>query len=262
MTHPRVDYDKIAPHYNRCFEAEQPEGTRAALVSLANFIGAKMILEVGCGTAYWLAALEEGMARYQRLYGLDYSFGILEQASQRQRNLKLFQKKAENLPVENETLDLIYCVNAIHHFADPETFIHEIQRALRPGGSLAVIRSNPHGRFSEWYISEYFPGTYQRHVKRFPTWGAIINWVIQAGFSSFDWRLTEHIQEPRYGSLVLTDPFLEKNAVSQLALLSDQEYSSGIERINEKLDQAERSDEELVFNCDIYVHILTASRRN
>ena len=65
MTHPRVDYDKIAPHYNRRFEAEQPEGIRAALVSLANSIGAKMVLEVGCGTAYWLTALEEGMAQDQ-----------------------------------------------------------------------------------------------------------------------------------------------------------------------------------------------------
>jgi ubiquinone/menaquinone biosynthesis C-methylase UbiE len=45
---------------------------------------------------------------------------------------------AENLPLENDTFDLVTCRIAPHHFPDPFKFVQEATRVLKPGGLLLV----------------------------------------------------------------------------------------------------------------------------
>jgi ubiquinone/menaquinone biosynthesis C-methylase UbiE len=44
---------------------------------------------------------------------------------------------AERLPFPAETFDAVTCRIAAHHFPDPETFVEEVSRVLRPGGVFA-----------------------------------------------------------------------------------------------------------------------------
>jgi hypothetical protein len=57
---------------------------------------------------------------------------------------------------------------------------------------------------------------------------------------------------------VLKDPVLEKNATSQLILLSDEAYAAGLERIRGALKNAERMGETLIFQNTIRIQMLTA----
>jgi hypothetical protein len=52
---------------------------------------------------------------------------------------------------------------------------------------------------------------------------------------------------------VLGDPFLEKEATSQLTLLSDEAYSSGLRRIEEAIAVAELAGETLTFPTDLMI---------
>ena len=259
MNRPHVDYDRIAPHYNRRFVDEQRGGVRAALVGLATSIGARRILEAGCGTAHWLDALRTGLPGDSHLCGLDLSAGMLDQARQRDGAPDLIQAAAEYIPIKRGTFDLVYCVNAIHHFSKPQAFIFAARRVLRPGGTLAVIGSDPRGRHAKWYVYDFFPGTFQRDLERFPAWSTVESWMLASGFQGCSMRQAEHIHAPKFGTDVLNDPYLEKNATSQLALLSEGEYAAGIEQIKNAITLSERSDEELVFHSDIFLHILQAS---
>jgi SAM-dependent methyltransferase len=183
---------------------------------------------------------------------------MLAQARARAETPDLIQAAAEGMPIESETFDLVYCVNAIHHFAEPSAFIRSARRVLRPGGTMAVIGSDPRHHQANWYVYEYFPATYPRDLSRFPTWDTVAGWLLEAGFTECDLRLVEYIHDPKTGADVLSDPYLEKNATSQLALLSEAEYAHGIERIKKALASSTQANEELVFHSDIYLYMLKA----
>lgn len=239
-----VDYDRLAPTYDRRFTQGAPRGVAIALQALAGQLDARRILEVGCGTGHWLAGLG-GPSR--ALYGLDLSSGMLGRARGRELPLRLVRGWAGQLPFAPATFDLVYCVNAIHHFQQPGPFVAEARRLLRPGGALAVVGSDPRYPGDRWYVYDYFPGTYETDLARFPSWGTVLDWMLAAGFAPVQWRLVERIVAEKVGRSVLADPFLEKSAVSQLALLSDEAYAAGLARIQAALIEAEAAGETRTF---------------
>lgn len=260
MPEPRVDYDRIAPGYNRRFAANDTRGVAVALRSLVRELAGERarnreplsILEVGCGTGHWLAGLEGG----HRLRGLDLSAGMLSQARQRPIRLDLVRGRAGRLPFAGGTFDLVYCVNAIHHFDDRPAFVAEARRLLRAGGALAVAGMDPRRARAGWYVYDYFPGTYEADLARFPSWGTVADWMIAAGFTGFSWRTVETIYDAKVGRAVLRDPFLGKDATSQLTLLDDEAYAAGLERIERALAAAEEAGQTLTFPTDLMLDML------
>jgi SAM-dependent methyltransferase len=249
----RVDYDEIAPTYNMRFGANDLGEIASALLAIARDLKAGSILEAGCGTARWLAALRP---LTPRLFGLDLSTGMLTRARQRDSQLFLSQGKAEQLPFPDNSFDLVYCVNALHHFARQPDFIREARRLLRPGGVLAVIGMDPRRGPEKWYIYQYFPGTYETDLARFPSWGTLMDWLVSAGFESIAWRTVVSIRHSFTGRSVLNDPFLQKSATSQLILLDDAAYAAGLARLQGTLAGAEAAGRVIDFPADINIDML------
>jgi ubiquinone/menaquinone biosynthesis C-methylase UbiE len=256
VTKQQLDYDRIAPTYNRRFAAGGQVGIAAALQALAQELNAERILEVGCGTGYWLAGLAPVVAH---AHGLDLSPGMLAQARQRPEPLYLSRGRASRLPYATGSFDLVYCVNAIHHFQDQAAFVREAHRLLRPGGVLVVAGSDPHSRRDTWYVYDYFEGTFETDLARFPSWGMVLDWMVNAGFRRAAWHPVDRIDDPKLGRAVLDDPFLSQESCSQLALLSDEAYAAGLRRIESALDRAEAAGETLVFDSDLTLVLLTAT---
>jgi ubiquinone/menaquinone biosynthesis C-methylase UbiE len=253
MVKKRVNYDAIAPTYNQRFDSGKQENMVSALLSLAKELKAKRILEVGCGTGRWLSDLQSVTGG---VYGLDFSAGMLKEAFKRNKFIRLTRGKAGQLPFAEAAFNLVYCVNAIHHFDCPPVFVSEARRLLKPGGKLAVVGMNPHGCRDNWYVYHYFEGIYKTDLDRFPSWGTVLDWMAAAGFAEVKWRVVDHILDHKIGREVLNDPFLQKNACSQLALLSDAAYNAGLRRIETALAEAEAAGQTLVFRSDIYVGML------
>lgn len=255
-----VDYDTIAASYDRRFVHDQSDHTLAALLSLQRECGARRMLETGCGTGHWLASLrrQAKLSKNLELHGLDLSGGMLAKAQTKSANLELVQGQAGYLPYGSGLFDLVFCVNAIHHFTKPRRFVQEARRVLENGGTLAVVGTDPRGHHDDWYIYQYFPGTYENDLARFPSWGAIMDWMVASGFQNVSLRLAGIIHDPKAGAEVLDDPFLEKNATSQLTLLSEESYQNGLGRMRAAIAGAEKQGQQLVFPCDIHVHVLSA----
>jgi ubiquinone/menaquinone biosynthesis C-methylase UbiE len=101
-------------------------------------VGGRRVLEFGCGGAQWSTALAR---RGARPVGVDLSG---EQLSHARRlmdetgiRFPLVQANAEELPLRDESFDIVFADHGAFSFADPYRTIPEAARVLRSGGLLA-----------------------------------------------------------------------------------------------------------------------------
>jgi ubiquinone/menaquinone biosynthesis C-methylase UbiE len=105
MTKPRVNYDQIASAYDKRFVHDRTEGIGQALLDLAHRLNAGRILEVGCGTCHWLGQMHRADGK---LYGLDLSTAMLDQAREQRTRMGLVNGYARQLPSPSEATRLIW----------------------------------------------------------------------------------------------------------------------------------------------------------
>ncbi len=251
---PPVNYEKVAPTYDQRYDASPLAGIGAALEALVKQIGARQVLEVGCGTGHWLELLSSAAGG---VYGLDPSPGMLAKAKAKVSYLPLVCGRATTLPYRDQGFDLVFCVNAIHHFGDPRAFIFEAKRVLKPGGALAVAGLDPHGEGGAWYVYLYFEGTLRTDLVRFPPREYLQNWLEEAGFTHLEWQVVEDIRRSWFGKDVFNDPFLKKESTSQLSLISDEAYANGLERIKADIEAVEAGGEVLEFPSNVLIKMIT-----
>ena len=247
-----VDYDRVADSYNQRYKggAYRPEGIASKLLNLIQAAGAERVLEVGCGTGHWLPILQ-GQGE---IIGLDQSMGMLRKAVDQGGKFSLIQGDADQLPFRSNSFDLVFCVNALHHFKYPSVFITQAYELLKENGVLAVIGMNPHSLQDRWFIYDYFPGTLESDLKRYPSSGTITDWMIAAGFGKIQWQEGEHILNNKHGDEVLS---LTREFTSQLTILSSEEFAKGMSRIEEALHKAKNTGEPIVFPVDISLSMVT-----
>lgn len=102
--------------------------------------------DLGCGTGHLTALLAPHVAR---VVAVDASEEMLTAARARAAampNVELHLGDLEQLPVDDELLDLATFSLALHYVADPARAIAEAHRTLRAGGRLAVLDMMPHDR--------------------------------------------------------------------------------------------------------------------
>jgi SAM-dependent methyltransferase len=256
-----IDYDGVATSYNIRYKsgAYKPEGIASKLLNLIHEAGAERVLEVGCGTGHWLSLLQD----QARVVGIDQSVGMLRKAVEQKGKFSLIQGNAGLLPFHSKCFDMVYCVNALHHFQNPSAFIAQAVELLKKKGVLVVIGMNPHPLQDRWFIYDYFPGTLEADLKRYPSPGIIADWMIAAGFGEIQWQVAEQLHNDRKGNEILS---LTKDFTSQLTLLSQEEYAKGRARIVADLEKAKKAEETIVFPVDISLSMVTgwvkASCRN
>jgi SAM-dependent methyltransferase len=57
----------------------------------------------------------------------------------RNKKLQFFQVDAERLPFKRGEFDMVYCMDTIEHFLDPEKALKEMRRVLKKDGQLVIL---------------------------------------------------------------------------------------------------------------------------
>jgi ubiquinone/menaquinone biosynthesis C-methylase UbiE len=249
MTSP--DYSRLASQYDGRYRVNALPGVGAVLLDLVRVLPCPRVLEVGCGTGHWLDHLRRGM---ELVVGLDLSADMLREA--RGKGLPaLVRASAERLPVRSDCFDVVFCVNALHHFPDPRRFVAEAARVLAPGGTLAIVGMDPRAEVEMW-VYEYFEGTREADLRRFPAWATVREWMEAEGLLGVECRPVERIVDPQQGRALLASPFLAKGSSSQLALLTEEAYAAGVQRIEEAIRVAEARGETARFVFDVRLSLI------
>jgi SAM-dependent methyltransferase len=106
-------------------------------------VAGKDVIELGCGTAYvsaWLAR------RGARVVGIDNSEAQLATAKRLQRqhrlDFPLLHGNAEAVPYRDSSFDLAISEYGACLWADPQRWVPEAARLLRPGGRLVFLTNS------------------------------------------------------------------------------------------------------------------------
>jgi SAM-dependent methyltransferase len=222
----QVDYDDVAPTYDRRYDRNRYSDVRDVLL---RFVGdARRVLEVGCGTGHWLAELASDS---RDVVGIDPSWGMLEIAAGAAPAARLVRARAENLPFAEAITDRIFCINAMHHFADKPAFVAEARRVVRKGGAILIIGLDPHVGIDQWWVYDYFPSARAPDLARYPSTAAIRSMLEAAGFTDVATSVAQHFPAALPFDKALERGYLDRRSTSQLLVISDEEYEAGIRRM-------------------------------
>jgi ubiquinone/menaquinone biosynthesis C-methylase UbiE len=186
------------------------------------------LLEVAAPQSNWLACdIATGgghtalkiAPHVRRMIATDYALPMLDAArtfilAQGEANVDFLPADAENLPFAANSLDLITCRIAPHHFPDVFRFVMECTRTLKPGGRLIIedhvvpedrqaaayveaferLRDPSHNRAlseSAWRADFQDAGLTVEHSEWLSKSDKLVTWAERQGQTA---RVVEHLQ--------------------------------------------------------------------
>ena len=147
-----------------------------ALKAMLPDLTGKAVVDLGCGYGWFCRAARELGA--SDVTGVDISEKMLARAAELTDDNRIHYERSdlESLALKANSLDLVYSSLALHYLPELDTLFANVQRALKPGGSLVFSMEHP----------IYTCATRQGWLtddsgERF--WGTTLNALIKAGLT-------------------------------------------------------------------------------
>ncbi len=154
-------YDQTSAHYDL---TRWPAGVEIIVGCLAQGgtpLAAQTVLDAGCGTANYSAALLDDVGR---IVAVDRSSGMLATAQRklalaaRDGRAEFAQASIDVLPLPDASVDGVMVNQVLHHLPDDASagyprhrhVLQELARVLRPGGAL-VVNSCSHAQIQDGF---------------------------------------------------------------------------------------------------------------
>jgi len=174
----REMFTQIAPRYdllNHLLSLQFDRLWRARVTRLMRPILARpeaKVLDLCCGTGD--LALSLARAGKARVIGADFAHPMLIRANEKTAVARASSKTSQMhavgfleadalcLPFADGSFDLVTTAFGFRNLANYETGLREIQRVLKPGGTLAILEfaeppDNPLGNAYRWYFRKILP---------------------------------------------------------------------------------------------------------
>jgi ubiquinone/menaquinone biosynthesis C-methylase UbiE len=109
-------------------------------LALKTPIGGKQVLEVGSGRGGGAKHIA-GSMKPASYIGMDLAQNAVDLANKIHNlpNLKFIQGSAEDIPLKDNSIDVVINVESCHAYGSVEKFLSEVKRVLKPGGTLALV---------------------------------------------------------------------------------------------------------------------------
>ncbi|TQR60863.1 bifunctional demethylmenaquinone methyltransferase/2-methoxy-6-polyprenyl-1,4-benzoquinol methylase UbiE [Campylobacter troglodytis] len=166
-------FDQIAPTYdklNRILSFGVDTSWRVAGIrGVLERMSAQSldILDIACGTGdmlgLWTRLCAQFNKELQSLRGIDPSSAMLELAKQKFPQCEFIKAEAANLPIDNETADIISISYGLRNVIERQKALSEFFRVLKKGGFLLILEftKREKGGLLKWcrdfYLSRILP---------------------------------------------------------------------------------------------------------
>lgn len=189
----------------------------------------RRVLDVGCGTGRLATLLVERYAC--KVWGVDPEPAMIEVARTRvPEGVGMRTGRAEDLGFKDGWFERA-TMTLVLQLVDRPAAYAEILRVLQPDGRLAIATFD-YAHFERYFLGGYFPSFEARDKERFPSAAQLAEELGAAGFADVRLtRLTQHEAVDRETVLAR----IRGKHISTFQLISDDEYSSGLERAEREL---------------------------
>lgn len=210
----------------------------------------KVVLDVACGEGYGSHFLAQSA---QSVTGIDVDPATIEHAQARYQapNLTFIQADALTLPIEDQSMDVVVCLETLEHLEDHDGLMEAFKRVLKPEGMLVLSSpdkasySDEMGYANPFHAKELYREELESLLARH--FAAYQLWAQKLIFSSTIWRLTKDSQatETRASYLTQQDSAINQSATPSyppqyfLAVASMREEAITLPELSLFSDQAE-----------------------
>jgi len=99
-----------------------------------------VVADIGCGSGFFTLPVSEKVAK---VYAVDVQMKMIESLERKIQNFKIENIKTllaqkNEIPLENNSVDLLLSINTLHEFDDKEKMISEMERVLKKNGKALI----------------------------------------------------------------------------------------------------------------------------
>jgi malonyl-CoA O-methyltransferase len=160
-----VSFSRSAQHYDSVAQLQRDVGQGLLSVLDDVRIAPRRVLDLGCGTGYFRAALQDRFSDAHYV-GVDLAEGMIRFARDAcVKPADWLVGDAEALPLASNSVDVVFSSLAIQWCYQPQLLFAELHRVLRPGGCCVFSTLGPgtlHELRDAWSLVDN-----HRHVNRF-----------------------------------------------------------------------------------------------
>ena len=134
----RAAFDRQAREYDTAPYGRHARRLAGEVLATVDAFDFATLLDVGCGTGAVLEAVLDARPRVSA-WGVDLSPEMVAHARERLGGAAELQvADAERLPFRDDCIDVVVCVDSLHHYPRPQAALAEMRRVTRPGGGLVI----------------------------------------------------------------------------------------------------------------------------
>ena len=223
----RGHFAAIAKRYD-ALRGQLFEEALALLVREGDLAG-RRVLDLGCGTGRFAAALSE---RHRcTVVGVDPSPEMLAVARKREGAVTWLQGRAEAIPLEDSAVERAFVQTVVHLIEDRDAACAELRRVVEPEGIVALLTVDPAGAKRFW-VADLLPSWAAIDEARCPAPDMLVDELRAAGFTEAHWTPTP--MRLRYTREEAAHLLRERYA-SSLSLIDDAELEAGARRAEREL---------------------------
>jgi len=166
-------FDEVAPQWDKLRETFFSEALREKAISAAGVRFGKIAADIGAGSGFITTVLiKKGL----KVIAVDQSVVMINEMKRKFNNISLINYRiaeAENLLIENESVDYVFANMFLHHVERPLIAIKEMVRILKPSGVLVITDLDEHiFKFLKVEHHDRWMGFKRNDIKQ---------WLIEAG---------------------------------------------------------------------------------
>ena len=125
------------------------ENLRDIIIQKANIKAGNVVLDIGCGTGFLTLGVAKAVGKKGKVVGIDISEEMMKKAKENLSkagvpNIKLRVGDAENIPLDDGSVDVVVGNMVLHHCPNPKSAVKEIARVLKPNGRIVLADMEEH----------------------------------------------------------------------------------------------------------------------